>query len=70
MAITDKQGNKLPQVRVKKKVFAKNVRERRIMKGQDLNPAYCNLCGFRVRSVNHTKGKHHINNAPKKVRKE
>ncbi len=59
MAITDELGNKLPQPRIHKKVFTKNVRERRVMKGKDINPRHCNMCGFRVRSVNHMEGKHH-----------
>lgn len=67
MEITDADGNKLPQPRINKKVFAKNMRERRVMKGKDINPAHCNLCGFRVRSVNHMEGRHHFN-APKQVR--
>ena len=59
MAITDANGNKLPQAQINKKVFAKNVRERRIMKGQDINPVHCNMCGFRVRGKGHKDGRHH-----------
>ncbi len=65
MAITDANGNKLPQPRIHKKVFAKNVRERRVMKQKQAtsehpaNLKHCSECGFRVRSVNHMEGKHH-----------
>ncbi len=59
MAITDANGNKLPQPQIHKKVFAKNMRERRVMKGKDINLRHCNMCGFCIRSVNHTKGRHH-----------
>lgn len=65
MAITDKQGNKLPQIRINKKVFAKNVRERRIMAktASQFKPNYkhCGICGFKIRGVNHEFGKHHKN---------
>ena len=65
MAITDANGNKLPQPRIHKKVFAKNVRERRVMKQKQAtlrhpaNPKHCSECGFRIRSKNHVKGGHH-----------
>jgi len=36
-----------------------NVRQKRIMMGQDINPAFCNECGFRVRGKNHLEGAHH-----------
>ena len=69
MPITDKEGNKLPQDRINKKVFARNVRERRmmstVMQG-GMNPAYCDMCGFRVRSMNHESGEHH-QRAPKVI---
>lgn len=69
MAITDEDGNKLPQTRTNKKVFSRNVRERRIqsvvMQG-GMNPAFCDMCGFRVRTINHESGQHH-QSAPKVI---
>ena len=69
MAITDEHGSKLPQARISKKVFACNMRERRmmsvVMQG-GMNPAFCNMCGFRVRSLNHESGRHH-QSAPKVI---
>lgn len=65
MAITDGQGNKLPQVRIKKKDFSRNMRERRIMAKTasqfEPNPKHCGTCGYRVRSLNHESGTHHKN---------
>ena len=63
MLNTDEYGNKLPQVRISKKVFSYNMRERRIMAKTasqfEPNPKHCNICGFRIRSKNHKLGKHH-----------
>jgi len=56
--ITDDKGNKLPQPRVNKKVQSRNVRLRRIQK-QEMNPAFCDECGCRVRAENHMGGEHH-----------
>ena len=48
--------------KVSKKAHSANIREKRIMMGQDINPAFCNICGFRVRSENHLEGAHHNGN--------
>ena len=42
-----------------KKEKSKSIREKRIMQGKKINPAFCNICGFRVRSINHLEGTHH-----------
>ena len=59
MANTDEHGNKLPQPRIRKRDASRMKRERRIMQGKKINPAFCDKCGFRVRSVNHMDGAHH-----------
>ena len=68
MANTDEHGNKIPQTRIKKKDFSYMLRERRMQSVVDgrLNPAFCNMCGFRVRSLNHKSGRHH-QTAPKVI---
>ena len=69
MANTDERGNKLPQSRIRKKDFSQMLRERRmqsvVMQG-GMNPAFCDMCGFRVRTVNHENGRHH-QTAPKVI---
>jgi len=69
MANTDEHGNKLPQPRIKKKDFSQMLRERRmasvVMQG-GMNPAFCDMCGYRVRSLNHKSGRHH-QSAPKVI---
>lgn len=59
MSITDDRGNKLSQSQVSKKEQSRRKRERRITKGQYMNPAFCNICGYRIRSLNHESGTHH-----------
>lgn len=69
MATTDEHGSKLPQSQIKKKDFSRMLRERRmqsvVMQG-GMNPAFCNMCGYRVRSLNHESGSHH-QQAPKVI---
>jgi len=45
--------------KISKTAHSANIREKRIMQGQDINPAFCNECGFRVRGKNHLEGAHH-----------
>ena len=52
-------GDKVAQTKISKMVHSANVREKRIMQGQDINPAFCDICGFRVRSEGHLEGAHH-----------
>jgi len=59
MANTDEQGNKIAAKKEKKSILSQQKREKRIMQGQNINPAFCNECGFRVRGENHLEGKHH-----------
>lgn len=59
MANTDNTGSKLPQPRTPKKIFAKNIRQKRLFKIENKNPAFCDVCGFRVGGVNHLEGEHH-----------
>ena len=63
MAITDKQGNKLPQARIKKKDFSRMMREYRM---QQKSCKYCDMCGYKIRGVYHESGKHH-QSAPKVI---
>ena len=63
MAITDEYGNKLPQPRIKKKAASQMKRERRMLQNK---PAFCDMCGYKVRSLNHESGKHH-QTAPKVI---
>lgn len=56
MAITDEHGNKLPQSRIKKKDQSRMNREFRM---QNKSCKYCDMCGFRKRSINHEFGNHH-----------
>jgi hypothetical protein len=67
--ITDDKGNKIPQPRVGKREFAKNVRSARVGLISDLsktdagkekiNKNICDECGFRIRSEGHLEGPHH-----------
>lgn len=52
-------GDKQAQTKISKRVFSANIRTKRIAQGRDINPAFCNECGFRVRGENHLKGVHH-----------
>jgi len=61
MAITDEHGNKLPQPRILKKDFSRMMRDYRM---QRIN--FCDMCGYKVRSLNHESGKHH-QSAPKVI---
>jgi len=63
MATTDEHGNKLPQPRILKKDFSQMLRERRMLQNK---PAFCDMCGFKVRTANHENGRHH-QTAPKVV---
>lgn len=63
MANTDEHGNKLSQPQIKKKDFSQMIRERRMLRSR---PAFCDMCGFKVRSVNHANGRHH-QTAPKVI---
>ena len=69
MANTDQYGNKLPQPRIRKRDASQMKRERRmqsvIMQG-GMNPAFCDMCGYRVRSLGHESGRHH-QTAPKVI---
>jgi len=69
MANTDEHGCKLPQPRIKKKDMSRMLREFRmqsvVMQG-GMNPAFCVMCGYRVRSLNHESGRHH-QSAPKVI---
>lgn len=64
MANTDKEGNKLPQPRMKKR--EKSIRERQIIIAEMGNPSapehprHCSVCGFRDRSPGHKTGNQHI----------
>jgi len=53
-------GSKVAQTKISKKDKSRNRRERRIQQGQNINPAFCNICGFRVRGENHLTGSHHL----------
>ena len=55
----DDKGNKIAAKKEKKTVISKQIRLCRLSQGQDLNPKICVMCGFRIRSKNHTEGKHH-----------
>jgi len=59
MANVDEHGNKIAAKKEKKSVLSQRKRERRIMQGQNINPAFCNECGFRIRGKNHLNEKHH-----------
>lgn len=63
MANTDEHGNKIPQPKIKKKDFSRMLREFRM---QENKPAFCDMCGFRVRTTNHENGRHH-QSAPKVI---
>ena len=52
-------GSKQAQVKMSKPATSRAFRNLRVMQGQDINPAFCNECGFRVRSENHLEGEHH-----------
>lgn len=55
----NKFQEKEAQKKISKKAHSANVRQRRIIMGQNINPIFCNECGFRVRSENHLEGAHH-----------
>lgn len=57
--LIDEHGNKLSQPFTLKKDKSKTKRIRRISQGQDMNPAFCGICGYRVRGEGHIKGSHH-----------
>ena len=57
----NKFQEKEAQKRISKKVHSANIRQKRIMMGSKINPAFCNECGFRIRSENHLEGAHHNN---------
>ena len=63
MANTDANGNKLPQPRIRKRDASRMKRERRIMQNK---PAFCGMCGYRVRKPEHESGRHH-QTAPKVI---
>lgn len=63
MANTDEHGNKLPQSRIRKKDASRMKRERRMLQNK---PAFCDMCGYKVRSLNHESGRHH-QTAPKVI---
>ena len=63
MATTDERGNKLPQPQIKKKDFSRMLREYRM---QYKSCKHCDMCGYRVRSLNHESGRHH-QSAPKVI---
>ena len=63
MANIDEHGNKLPQPRIKKKDFSRMLRDYRM---QDKSCKHCDMCGFKVRTVNHENGRHH-QTAPKVI---
>ena len=56
MAITDEHGNKLPQPRILKKDFSRMIRDYRM---QYKSCKHCDMCGYRVRSLEHESGRHH-----------
>lgn len=60
MAIIDEHGNKISQPQVSKKDKSQMKREVRIMQRELMNPSFCDRCGFRVRSLNHQLGRHHV----------
>ena len=55
----NKFQEKEAQKKISKKVHSANIRQKRIMMGQNINSAFCNECGFRVRGENHLEGAHH-----------
>lgn len=63
MANTDEHGNKLPQPRILKKDASCMKREHRMLQNKS---AFCDMCGYRVRSLNHESGRHH-QSAPKVI---
>lgn len=56
---TDLDGNKVAQTKISKTVHSKAIRILRVQQGQNINPAFCNECGFRVRNEGHLEGAHH-----------
>jgi len=68
MAHTDKEGNKLPQQKIHKTVFAKNCRIKRAqakrVEPDFANGKYCPDCGFRKRGADHANGMHCKNTVP------
>ena len=59
MANIDEHGSKIAQIVQGKKIQSKAFRILRTQQGEKINPAFCNECGFRVRSEGHLEGGHH-----------
>jgi hypothetical protein len=63
MAITDEQGNKIPQPRIKKRDKSKAERATVASKAKQGKSKRCPDCGYRVRTTGHSAGTHHIQNS-------
>ena len=59
MAITDEQGNKITQPKVRKQIKGIRLREIAANKAKTSGGKRCPKCGYRIRSVNHSRGTHH-----------
>lgn len=57
---TNKEGNKLPEPKIKKAIKSLNIRQKRISAIKP-NVSFCDECGFRSRTANHNQGTHHKN---------
>lgn len=67
MAITDKQGNKILQPRIKKRDKSKIERIIAVSKAKQGKSKRCPDCGYRMRTAGHSAGTHHIQNSGRKV---
>ena len=57
---TDGQGNKIAEKKISKQIQSVNIRRHRSgISNNNRNLAFCNECGFRIRSRDHAKGSHH-----------
>lgn len=62
MPNVDEQGNKIAAKVEKKSIVSKRIRERRAARNKQAerpNKNICDGCGYKIRSKNHVKGKHH-----------
>jgi hypothetical protein len=61
MANRNLDGDKTANTKRSKKELSQAYRTLRIQQGRDINPAFCDGCGFRVRSSaeGHLAGAHH-----------
>lgn len=66
MAITDEQGNKIPQPKIKRRDKSKTERATAANKAKQGQSKRCPDCGYRVRTAEHSAGTQHIQNSERK----